>query len=362
MLFMVMLDWRGLALACMVLGGEPPEPAGAQRAIALARNLNHAESEERLTAARELLLLTEIPTELLDPLQAALKCPEAEVRQVAALMLARMGKPAQVAAPALEPLVRDPEARVRAAALTALVHLAVDPAGLRPLLVARLEDPDAHVRQAALLGLAAAGPSPNHVGLLRARLRDADPHVRRLAAFALGKWGPAALPAVSALEKLCLDPDLELRYEAAWALFRINRSPAAVELFRAALTERRPESSRVLATFLADNLIEGQELAPLVRTLLETSEGSARGRLLDLLPTVPSEAQAVAAAYLVSKLGEAKWEHQASSTLTRLGQAALPALRAAAAHAEPQEVRERAGELIRRIERPRPSGPRRPPN
>ena len=359
---MVRSGWGWMAAAWLVVGGQPPpEPEGVQRAVALAGKLNHADSEQRLTAARALLLLAAVPAELLEPLRAALKCPESEVRQVAALMLARMGRPAQVAAPQLEPLVNDPEPRVRAAALTALLRLTVDPAALRPLLLRRLEDTDADVRQAAVLGLAAAGPSPQHVGLLRARLRDAHPQVRRAAAFALGKWGPAALPAAPALEKLCIDPELELRFEAAWARFRINRSPTAVEVFRTALTERRPDGGRAVGAFLADNLVEGRELAPMVRTLLETTEGSARHRLLELMPGLSADAQAVAAAYLVSKLGDAKWESHASTALTRLGRTALPALREAERSGD-QEVRERAGELIRRIERVRPTGPRRPPN
>lgn len=355
-----MISLLRLWLAAGLLGGSAlDEPTGP---VALARQLSHADAGQRLAAARDLLQLTDVPPTLTPALTAALRSPEPEARQVAALLLARIGPPAQAAWSSLEERTADPDPKVRAAALSALLRLTPAPDRLRLLLVRRADDPDPDVRQAALLGLAMMAADPQLVLLARSRLRDPHPAVRRTAAFALGKWGAAAAMAGSALESLCADADLETRFEAAQALYRINQSPAAVEVFRHALSERRQEVHRLALLFLAEHLLEGITLAPLIRELLERCDTAARQRLLEALAGgTPAERVAVAS-YLVPKLTDPAWSNLAMSTLVRLGPAVEPVLRQAAANADSPPLKERLEEALRRLERrQQPGGQRRPP-
>jgi HEAT repeat protein len=349
--------WPTAGLLAVLALEEPTSP------VVLARQLSHADAGQRLAAARDLLQLTDIPPTLTPALTAALQGPEPEVRQVAALLLARIGPPAQAALSSLEERTADPEPKVRAAALTALLRLTPAPDRLRPLLVRRTDDPDPDVRQAALLGLAMLTADPPLVLLVRNRLRDPHQPVRRTAAFVLGKWGAAATTASSALEPLCADTDWEVRFEAAQALYRINQAPAAVEVFRSALSERRQEVHRQAVLYLSEHLLDGTVLAPLIRELLERCDPAARQRLLESFPAGTAAEKAAAAGYLVQKLTDPAWSNQAMTTLVRLGPAAEPVLRQAAAHTDSQPVKERLEEALRRLERRQQPGgsQRRPP-
>lgn len=348
--------WPATGLLAGLALDEPADP------VALACQLAHADAGQRLAAARDLLQLTEVPSTLTPALTAALQSPEAEVRQVAALLLARIGPPAQAAWSSLEERTADPAPKVRAAALTALLRLTPVPHRLRLVLVRRADDPDPDVRQAALLGLAMDAADPAVVQLVRSRLRDPHPPVRRTAAFVLGKWGASAAAASSALESLCADADLEVRFEAAQALYRISQSPAAVAVFCSALSERRQEVHRQAVLFLTEHLLDGNALAPLIRELLERCDPTARQRLLEAFPAGTPAEKAAAARFLVPKLTDPAWSNLALTILVRLGPAAEPVLRQAAANADSPPLKERVEEVLRRLERrPQPGGQRRPP-
>jgi HEAT repeat protein len=159
---------------------------------------------------------------------AALRDPDADVRERAAYALGQIGD-----ARAVEPLIaalRDPEAEVRWRAAYALRQIS-DAHAVEPL-IAALRDPDWHVRERAAGALEQIGDA-RAVEPLIAALRDPDADVRESAADALGEIGaPAVEPLIAALR----DPDAEVRGSAAYALGKIG-DVRAVEPLIAALRD-----------------------------------------------------------------------------------------------------------------------------
>ncbi|MCB0323248.1 MAG: HEAT repeat domain-containing protein [Bdellovibrionales bacterium] len=88
-----------------------------------------------------------------------------------------------------------------------------------PALIAAVRDPNDFVRKTAVPALGDVGPQAKAaVGVLVELLTDPDPQMRRSAAYSLGKIGHHAAPAVEPLIDLLRDPDKEIRKAVAWAL------------------------------------------------------------------------------------------------------------------------------------------------
>jgi hypothetical protein len=113
--------------------------------------------------------------------------------------------------------LRDPSVDVRARAVQALV--AFDRQAV-PALTGALADQEFRVRASATEALVKMGPGHVVPGMIEA-LRNAEVGVRANAAVVLGTFGPAAKPAVPALARALLDPNLRVRELAGEALNRI---------------------------------------------------------------------------------------------------------------------------------------------
>jgi HEAT repeat protein len=178
---------------------------------ALVRTLADPEAGVRLVSAEALLKIAAadrggpgrrpsdglaVPHELSAALATALDSREAEVRECAAVLLGRVGRPEAAAVTALAGALRDVNVRVRRAAATALRATARHARPVAPVVVKLTE-----------------------------ALRDGDDAVRLRAVETLGLLGAAAEPAVPELEELTDDP--EVGDAARDALEAIRKAAAA---------------------------------------------------------------------------------------------------------------------------------------
>ncbi len=237
--------------------GNIGDPSAAGPLVATLINNRHG-------AVREIVIaLEKIGAPAIQPLTAALKHPEAEVRKAATEAIATIGTPASVVP--LASMLNDPDVTIRRIAADALTSLA--DARVVPQLIAALNDPDWHVYYAARDALvnvgAAAVPalinalaSPNPrvahmaeqalsrigkpaVAQLAAALASPNPSVRRWAGIALGDIGPDAVKACAAV-LLDTSKPAAARAAAATALGRTG-SPAALEPLKQAAAKQEPE-------------------------------------------------------------------------------------------------------------------------
>lgn len=211
---------------------------------------------------RALAALGAIGPDALDVLLAALKNPNADVRQQAVGMLGELGyRDRRIILPLVETL-RDPEDVVRQQAGWTLQQLLPDAREMLPGLRLALNDKDADVRfnTVSFLGLLGTPAVPLLVEGLKDRdekvqvqavkalhelktendyllasieplLKDADPRVRRNAVSVLHRCGsPALEPLIAALK----DKDLKVRQQAIQAVATIPGDP---KLLQPALTE-----------------------------------------------------------------------------------------------------------------------------
>ncbi len=105
-----------------------------------------------------------------------------------------------------------------------------------PELVARFLRSDVQARQRLLAALFSyspeAPPNPNLVPLFVTACEDTAPDLRELALRCLGEVGHAASNGVPAVTRLCGDPDIAVKMQAARALWQItSRTNAAVPVF-----------------------------------------------------------------------------------------------------------------------------------
>jgi HEAT repeat protein len=163
-----------------------------------------------------------------------------ETRAEAARALGLTG--AYSAIPALTKALKDEEAIVRLTAAQSLVALGAEAEAVLPTLTKSLKSPRPAEQQAAARLLGNLGPEAAPAVLaLQESLVDADPLVTYRIAEALGRIGPGAKGAVPLLKSKATDHQEAalFRVPSAVALWRISRDPAAAELLRAALAEKK---------------------------------------------------------------------------------------------------------------------------
>jgi HEAT repeat protein len=175
------LDIRGMDPLKEVLGDPDPALAGQARTALLKLlpvALKDDRPEIRLKAAG---FLQDLPDPAAgDPLIAALRDPDQNVRRRAALALGRIGQPA---GPSLAGLLQDSDPEMRRMAAEQLGKIRYVEA-MEPLLKA-LRDPDPNVQWWAAWALGEMGRAAE--GELKRLLRDPDRSVQRWAKEALNK-------------------------------------------------------------------------------------------------------------------------------------------------------------------------------
>jgi HEAT repeat protein len=168
-------------------------------------------------------------------LQPLLKDTDRQVRQLAAIVLGRLGTPeGDVAMPILADTLQTGDRQIRHQAVLALGKLG-DPAGL-PHIVKSLSDADTDMRRFAALALGNMGSRaepaiPELLKMVTNRAENADVRVQAATALnAIGKGG-AARDAVPALVRVLEDTgdDPKVRERIIWAL-RVHGVSALAEL------------------------------------------------------------------------------------------------------------------------------------
>lgn len=208
-------------------------------------------------------------------LRKALRSPNAAVRSVALLGLARLTRlPPQ---PLLLTLARDPSETVRVSLMEALrvvcrpgveqLHTEWAIRRDRIRLRSVWRQAEDHIR--GLLGMREASPVDRVLGILAVLVQDPTALVRSQAAGLAGSLGPAAASVRDRLIALCTDTDESVRRQTAEALGQVAAQEAATQ---AALTRLLADSSAsvraaaALAVARADTLPEAtaQALVPLL--------------------------------------------------------------------------------------------------
>jgi len=209
-------------------------------------------------------ILASIGASAIEPLIAALRYPDREMRKLAARALAKIG------APAVGPLIavlRDSERDVRQCAAEALVKIGIP--AVEPL-IATLRDRDKGMRRRSAEALAKIG-TPAVEPLVTA-LSDQDDDVRWRAAEALGVIGDHR--AVESLCALLRDPNTGMRRLAANVLRRIGNA-RAVEPLIAVLSDQDEEVRRSAAEALG-RIGDTRAVGPLIDALDDPDVGVRR--------------------------------------------------------------------------------------
>lgn len=202
-----------------------------------------------------------------DALRSLLSDPSGEVRDAAAVALARLGR--GDAAQFLEAL-KDPDEGVRAAGARSLGMIGRE--GLEPLKKALASDASASVRAEAAAALGAFS-DPTSTPLLAAALADKSGRVRLAAARSLARRDDAA--STAALKKLADQaPPPELALTAAAAL-AARGEKADLSLAELTLGQRDAELKLLAVSVLARSA-DSQALEPLLRAMRSDPEPRVR--------------------------------------------------------------------------------------
>ncbi|AWM41343.1 putative lyase [Gemmata obscuriglobus] len=277
---------------------------GVANPVALSKLLTH-ESDETARLAGELVsALTTLPADAVEPLAAALKSDNPNVRRAAANALGAIGPNAAPAVPALIALLkkaykdRDPQQRP-------------DEGG-----------PEiASWNALGRIGAVAVAPTAK-------LLDDSNALLRYDALRALGDMGPIAKPAAGAIKKVLQDLSADNALEAACALLRIGDSQNEA----LALLKRGLDSDSRGVAALAVQVIgrvgpAAETLVPAALTKLTSPDPFARSAALELVALRPATEQTKLAAE-IGKLAsddERVIRIQVARTLVRLGPAGAPA-------------------------------------
>ena len=270
--------------------------------------------------------LVKIGPPAVDPLLAALKHADVEVRTLAAWSLGRLGDKRAVGL--LAAALKDKDEQVRAAAAGALKGIA-DPGAVQALAEA-MTDQASDVGDSAAEAMTALGPAA--VQPLIAALKDKDPRVRARAAGALGELADqqAVAPLVAALK----DDDERVPRLAAEALAKIG--PPAAKPLIAALADSDAKL-RMLAAEALGELRDMRAIKPMMALLIDSDRQVRMSavRALDRMgwePLTPAQK----ADYLIAQGAWDELTQLRPAPVERIAQelrAADPELRASAAGA-----------------------------
>ena len=229
-----------------------------------------------------------------------------------------------IGSPAVEPLIAllsDPTTVLRARAATGLGWIGPDARAALPNLKQRLADDDVAVRVAAAhaVWLISQQADAAMVDAIVAALQNADTNKRALMAM-LANFGPAANKATARLTEFATAGPLELRTDAAFALWKVTQdadTPVAL-------------------------------LTKIMKMELPNEKKDYRGTAIRTLGRIGSAAES-AIPVLAEYLAKEKTSYRAARALAKIGPASLPALQKAAA-SDNSRIRSAAESAIKRID------------
>lgn len=278
---------------------------GVADPLALTKLLTHKDDETARLAGELVGTLPELPKSAVEPLTAALKSSNPNVRRAAADALAELGPDA---APAVSELI----------AILKEIYKDRDPQ--KP----RTEESALEIaawNALGRIGTAAVAPTAK-------LLEESNSLLQYYTLRALGDMGPAAKPAVGAVKKMLQDRFADNALEAACALLRIGDSKdEALALLKRGL-DSDARGVAAMAVQVVGRAGPGAEsLVPAALAKLSNPDPFARSAALDLVVARPAVEQEKLAAE-VGKLAtdeERAIRLQAARVLVRLRKAASPA-------------------------------------
>jgi len=308
---------------------------------------------------------------------------DSRVRRASASALRHIGPDARAAVPVLTSRLADSDQWVRFSAIGALARIGDDGPAVASALVSALRDPNEFVRREAAgalgelrsgqavpalvdvlrgaddalgafvvsaLGAIGARPDLTIPALVEA-IRTGGPQTRNRAVHVIGRAGPAALTRVIALLE---DPHSIVRRMAADALAYASEQPKdAVTALVIALRDRDPAVRSAVAHALGAIKIAHAAAVPRLVAALEDTDYGVRVSAANALREIgPGARDAIPA--LIASLD--KVQSAAVSTLTAIGEAAIPALVIALGHPDNRDIRLGAADALG-IMRQRLDGP-----
>jgi HEAT repeat protein len=260
--------------------------------------------------------------EWFEPLVAALKSEQAGPRAGACRALGALGD--ERAGPHLTARLKDPRPEVRSEAASALGRLAW--AKGTPHLLGALDDPDPGVAQAAIGALRQLGQPA--VDALLARLVDAEGTISAGVVQALADIGETALRSVL---RTAQEGSLTARVAALRVVGTIGGERAVVPLVHA-ISDPEPRVRSEAAHGIA--AIGRPAVAKLAQRLTHSPPPEVRDAIVDTLVTLGEGAVPETLDMLQGSAPEL-WE-TAATILGRIGTGAVPAIRSALGHADPE--------------------------
>ena len=343
-----------IALQTLLEIGDPAVPL-------LREALNDKDQHVRISAAKALAALG-FYSDALPTLTQSLSATDGATRHRAAVALADIGPPANVALSDLESALSDPAPRVRAAAAWALGRIGKAAAPAIPALSNVLGDrpnQEENVRNAAAwaLGEIGIGVPTAATALAEALTNDSAARLRLTAANALGNVGAAASEVVPALLEGLRDSSTDVRDAVVWALGRIApRDTAMARVIAKGLRDPEQRVRQATAWSLGHLGPAVGAVVPELTAVLDTSTEAAAVREVAAwaLGIAGPDAQAATPSLMRALTDpEVRVRKVAADSLANIGPAsahAVPALTTALIDAaNPTDVRQAAAWALGRI-------------
>jgi alpha-L-fucosidase len=208
--------------------------------------------------------------------------------------------------------------------------------GYVPALLEAMNDADSEVRWRAELALGRVGSLS--APAIAEGLKSRDPRIRRAAAYVLGPIGPRAQAAVPDLLRTGRDPESSVRVWSVMALGLIApRNPSVLPVLAEALHDPDVDVLRVALRIVIKLGPDAKDLVPGLRGVLDHPDSELRW-LACISFRQLGPAGGIAAPRLVQLLSDpdAEVRTRAAQALSRMGEAAIPAIRVASEGADPQ--------------------------
>jgi HEAT repeat protein len=267
---------------------------------ALTRALTHPDPRMRQSAAEAVGGIDPVPEGTRRALRRLLRDPDPAVVLASAATLAQSSETTAEALPVLVQVLRQGDAATRERALTTLAHAGEDAQAAVPDVVKALGDSVHEVRMAACQGLPRMGPAGRRClpDLLAALLKDPDADLRRQALVAVRRTGRNYPDDHETIARLVLpyldDPEEQIRRDAVWALYGLNRPRIAPLVLPRMVEELRDPNNAVSG--IAEDLVRhaGAAAVPhLARLLADETSIEVRCNVLEMLSDLSVETKLV---------------------------------------------------------------------